>query len=684
MRLASFVGLVALVLGSTPPPAVFADGNPPFIPKAAGWLQSVNYYRAMAGLPGVSEEPSWSSGAYNHSCYMLEYGIGHNEEPSTTGRPYGYTPSGNEAGSHGNVAVSSATGRTERSFVELWMTGPFHAIGILRQGLTRVGYGQCERSVTPTGWHSGATLNILSDPGSFQKPAAPILFPGNGTVTSLDRFVAESPNPVTLCDTAVGWPRNPATGQLVAAGLPVVAMLPDPSFASHPTATMYGPSGAVGVCVLSKYNTGSNADAQSILDYDNAVTIVPHGILAPGTYTVNLQTSNRSLSWSFTVDPAASDNLAVATASPSAPPSGWTALSPARFVDSRIPQGATKLLARTAKRVKLTERLGLPATAVAVTANFTVVNTSGPGHLIVWNCSNPMPEVSTLNFVGGDIVANSATIPLDSGGSLCLYSATATDIVIDINGYYSTTGTAKFVEMTPIRVADTRINQGIPGRMRKDTMFELPLPNVPAGATGVALNVTSVDPLQPGFITVYPCGTRPITSSLNPTPGQIRPNMAITPLSSRNSVCLFVSIDVDVVVDLLGFMVNGGSTMFTPSVPFRWLDTRLRWSVEMNGGTGGAPLYQGQVMTLQIAGQRGVPEGAKAVSINLTAVDGLGGGFLTAYPCGGPRPITSNVNHGRSSAVANGAIVSLSASGQLCLFSLIPVNAIIDVNGWWS
>ena len=121
-----------------------------------------------------------------------------------------------------------------------------------------------------------------------------------------------------------------------------------------------------------------------------------------------------------------------------------------------------------------------------------------------------------------------------------------------------------------------------------------------------------------------------------------------------------------------------------PSVPFRWLDTRLRWSAEMNGGTGGAPLYQGQVMTLQIAGQRSIPEDAKAVSINLTAVDGFGGGFLTAYPCGGPRPITSNVNHGASSAVANGAIVSLSSSGQLCLFSLIPVNAIMDVNGWWG
>ncbi|MEI7547264.1 MAG: CAP domain-containing protein [Actinomycetota bacterium] len=665
MRRVKITGLVvAMMLGCVPGIASAANPSPPFISKAADWLTSVNYYRAMAGLPGVSEDPNMTQGATNHSCYMLYNGITHDEVP---GLP-GYTASGDVAGNNSNVAVSSTTSTTNRSFVELWMTGPFHAIGILRPNLQTAGYGQCENSSTPQ-WHSGATLNVLQGLGSRQPLTAPILFPGNGTVTSLDRFIAESPSPLQFC----GW-----TGS---AGLPVVAMMPE-TFSGNPTATMSGPAGPVEVCVLSKYNTSSTA--QAILEFDDAVVVVPRTILSAGTYTVSLSTSARNVTWSFSVDPAAADNTGPPpSASPSAVPSGWTAITPDRFVDTRQNIGASRLLAKTIKRIKLAGRLGLPTDAVGIAANFTVVNPDGPGHLIVWNCSSPMPDVSTLNFDRGEVVANFASTPLEAGGSICVYSLVGVELVIDINGYYSATSTGSFIPMTPLRVADSREGLGIVSRMRANTTVELPMPNVPNGATGVSLNVTSVNALQEGFITVFPCGTLPITSTVNPVPGRIRPNTSLTPLSQRGSICLYTLSEVDVVVDLLGYVVQGGSMRFTPSAPFRWLDTRLQYRPEMDGGTGGNLLKSGQVVTLQIAGQRNVPASAKAVSINITAVGGTTYGHLTVYPCG-QRPPTSNVNHAPGAAVANGALVSLSSSGQLCLYTLVPVAAIIDVNGWWG
>lgn len=140
--LLSAAGLVATSNADAP--------DPPFISSDAPWLQSVNYFRQMAGLPAVVENAAWSAGDYNHACYMLQNGMSHDETPDKIG----YTTDGDTAGNASNVAVNSTSGVPARDFVELWMTGPFHAIGVLRHNLRTVGYGQCENTSTPT-WHSG-------------------------------------------------------------------------------------------------------------------------------------------------------------------------------------------------------------------------------------------------------------------------------------------------------------------------------------------------------------------------------------------------------------------------------------------------------------------------------------------------------------------------------------------------
>jgi len=646
-------------------PVQAANPVPPFISANSDWLTSVNYFRSMAGLPPVVEDPSLSSGAYNHSCYMLLNDIAHDEVP---GAP-GYTPSGDAAGNNGNVAVSSATGVTNRSFVELWMTGPFHAIGMLRANLQRVGYGQCENSSTPR-WRSGATLDILRGLGPPQGIGTPTLFPGDGTVTNLTQFIAESPNPVQLC----GWGN---TG----AGLPVIAMMPE-GFSANPSASMSGPSGPLQTCVLSRFNT--TGTAQSILGGDNAVIVMPRSPLTSGTYSVTVNTSSRNVSWSFTVDPAAADFAAAPpAAAPTSVPSGWQPITPARFVDSRVSSGATRLLAGVPKRIKLTGRLGLPTDATAISANFTVANTAGAGYLTVWNCSNPMPVVSTLNFGADDAVSNSASTPLDAGGNVCVYSPVGADILIDISGYYATSAASKFTPVLPDRVMDTRRGVGS-GRLGAGQVVELALPSAPAGATGAMLNVTTIGPDNTGFVTVYPCGATPPTSSVNPVAGDIRPNTVTTALSAKRSVCIYSNTNVDVIVDVFGYMAPSGATGFTPSAPFRWTDTRDRWMTAMNSGTGGQRLAGGQTITLQVAGQRGVPSTARAVSFNVTVADGAGdNGYITAYPCGN-RPNTSNLNFSAGQAVANGAMVSLSGSGTLCIYSYETVHLIVDVNGWWG
>ncbi|MBI5087436.1 MAG: hypothetical protein HZB15_00810, partial [Actinobacteria bacterium] len=91
----------------------------------------------------------------------------------------------------------------------------------------------------------------------------------------------------------------------------------------------------------------------------------------------------------------------------------------------------------------------------------------------------------------------------------------------------------------------------------------------------------------------------------------------------------------------------------------------------------------GQTIVLQVAGERGVPAGVKAVSVNIAVTDATGPGFLTAFPCGA-RQTTSNVNYVAAKAVSTGGVLPLSNAGQLCIFASSAAHVVVDVNGWWS
>lgn len=666
-------GVAAAVIVGTawaggPADASSIDPTPPYIAPSADWLTTVNYYRAMVGVAPVTENPALSVGSYQHSCYMLRNGMTHDQDPA---RP-GYTAEGDQAGNNGNVAVSSAFGSAARNHIDLWMTGPFHAIGVVRPALRTVGFGKCDDQATSP-WKSAATLDVLRGLDySAARPAAPVTFPGDGTTTSLSKFITESPNPLTYC----GWSGG--------AGLPTFAMMPEP-VVGPVSASITGPNGALETCALWKQNT--DGSAASILGGDNAVVAMPRTELTPGTYNVSITTATRTVTWSFTVDPAAATGIMppAAPAQPTGPTTGFTPLTPARLVDTRIGQGATALQGGVTKRIQVTGWAGVPTGSTAVVANVTIVDPAGASYLTTWNCSPARPTSSTINFGAGDTTANAATIGLDAGGGMCVYSPVAANLVVDVSGAMTATATARFSPLTPQRVMDTRVGFGA-NRLDAGQTVELQVAGtagVPADATAVTMNLTSVDAAAAGFVTAYPCGAqRPVVSNLNPQPGRTRPNMVTVPLSADGRVCLFSLNPVDLVADITGHYATDGASTFTPTTPFRIIDTRDRLRAEMNAGTAGQQVGAGQVVTLQIAGVRGVPAGATAVSVNITTTASNGNGYLTAWPCN-DRPVASTANMRIDGAVSNGAQLPLSASGTLCIYAQNATHVVIDVNGWW-
>lgn len=649
-------------------PAAAAVGPiPPPVPVSASWLTAVNYFRAMAGLGPVTENAASSAGAYLHARYMVENNtITHDE---VDGGPW-WTPEGDTAGNSGNVAVSSGAGATARSHIELWMTGPFHAIGILRHNLRQVGYGQYANAASPR-WRSGATLDVLQGlDWAARRPSMPILFPGHGTTTSLHRFITESPNPLTFC----GW-----TG---AAGLPVIAMMPEAP--ANATATISGPAGPIEACTLTSANT--NGAASRILAGDHAVVVVPRTQLSPGVHTVSVTTAYRNVTWSFTVDPAVADasyaplaDTAVVGAAANFEP-----LQPFRLLDTRNGDAGGRLPAGHDVRIHVAGVGGVPAGATAVSANFVIVNPSTNGHLTVYPCGGARPLVATLNYGAGRDVANQAMIALDASGDLCVSSHSDADLVIDVNGAFRTGARDKSSAVTPSRIMDTRIGLGGFGRVGIGQTVELPVVGrggVPAGATAVALNLTAADPASGGFVTAYPCGHRPVVSSLNTYPLETRPNSVVVPLSPTGSVCLYTTVDTDLVIDVNGYFTTAGSRQFAALRPIRALDTRES-DPRLNAGMGGARLVAGQPVRIVLAGQRGIPAGATAISVNIAATDATSPGFITAYPCGS-LPLAANVNFTPGADVANGAQVLLDGHGALCLYSSTNVHVVMDVNGAW-
>ena len=80
------------------------------------------------------------------------------------------------------------------------------------------------------------------------------------------------------------------------------------------------------------------------------------------------------------------------------------------------------------------------------------------------------------------------------------------------------------------------------------------LANVPSGATAVVLNVTAVHPTQSTHLTVFPSGSPPVVSDLNPRPGTVEPNLVVATLSAGGTVDIYnFAGNVDVVVDVLGW-----------------------------------------------------------------------------------------------------------------------------------
>jgi hypothetical protein len=124
---------------------------------------------------------------------------------------------------------------------------------------------------------------------------------------------------------------------------------------------------------------------------------------------------------------------------------------------------------------------------------------------------------------------------------------------------------------------------------------------------------------------------------------------------------------------------------YQPLDPARLADTRPgQVTVDGQFAATGAVGPGGQLV-VKVTGRGGVPAtGAKAVVLNVTAVEPTGAGFFTVYPTGETRPLASNLNFAAGQTVPNLVVAKIGAEGQVTIYNAIgSTHVIVDVMGWF-
>jgi PKD repeat protein len=230
----------------------------------------------------------------------------------------------------------------------------------------------------------------------------------------------------------------------------------------------------------------------------------------------------------------------------------FTSPGPQRLLDTRadgtaVPAGGTV-------------RLAVPAAGVtAVALNVTAVNPASAGYLTVYPDGGTRPVASSLNFAGGQTVANLVVVPVGADGRVAFYNGSSgrVDVVADLAGYFGTGRAAAYVPVPPARVFDTRQWAAIPARTTVEEVTEPAGPPIPFDVNAtVVMNVTVTDTTSAGYLTVYGIWSNdPGTSNLNWTPGRTVPNMVFGPNGGSGQLNYHNGSPspIDVLGDLLGY-----------------------------------------------------------------------------------------------------------------------------------
>lgn len=380
--------------------------------------------------------------------------------------------------------------------------------------------------------------------------------------------------------------------------------------------------------------------------------------------------------------------------------STFVPVDPVRLLDSRLGNGLTGAFgANVARTVVIAGRGGIPADAVAITGNLTIVAQTQADYASLTPLPTNTPSTSTLNFPLGDNRANNVTSPLSNdGGVSIVYKAPAgrtAHFLLDVTGYFlddATGQTYNAMPADPVRVLDSRTGTGLSGPIPANVNQTFPVAGqagIPAGATAITGNLTVAGQTGPGFVTLAtdPPPTNPTTSTINFPAGDTRANGLTIKLSATGSLSAVYKAaagrTTHLILDVTGYyLADLDGARFVALTPGRRMDTRL--AAPREGLT--SPFAANVSRTLVIEPYQGVPVNATAITGNLTVVGQTRAGYASMTTIATDTPATSTLNFPLGDIRANGVTGPLSGSGSVGLVYKASgglSHLILDLTGYF-
>ena len=230
------------------------------------------------------------------------------------------------------------------------------------------------------------------------------------------------------------------------------------------------------------------------------------------------------------------------------------------------------------------------------------------------------------------------------------------------------TAPAGFQPIRAVRILDTRSDGS---RLRAGERRSIALSQlVPSEATVVAVNLTAVNAVAPGFITAGPLTSVPPTvSSINFGIADAIAGHAIAALSTDTTLEVFSSTETDLVVDLFGWYAPEAPLGLVLPVSQRLIDTRSTAPTAAAGST----------ITIEVPTTFG-EAAPKAAILNITATDQTTSGFITVWPTDEPMPTVSCLNYTVGAPAASNLVqVALDVNGRASLYRSGQTAVVVDL-----
>lgn len=212
-----------------------------------------------------------------------------------------------------------------------------------------------------------------------------------------------------------------------------------------------------------------------------------------------------------------------------------------RAFDSRV---SGRLAANTPVPISAAT-LGVPDNATAVSASFSVVGSAAAGVLSVGPCGDSVWQAA---FVANATTSVSGVMLVNNAG-LCVTSSVATDLVVDISGYFAP-GTGMLSPVTSLRRFDSRTTGTTIGSTPASVMIP-GFDDWPTATPMAQVHITMIAGAAEASVFAWPCGQPQPAAAVGVVRSKSVNTVSAMVGLTNGTLCLASSQPIHIIVDLV-------------------------------------------------------------------------------------------------------------------------------------